>query len=204
MTKFWLEDLNNLLKFNDNKINTNVDLLNFISRYSIVTIMIFIIFRMNSNWFYIPVGLLISCIIIYYFIKTDDYQTANIQTINSDNKYLDTNKNNISNIDLVNNCTLPTFDNPYMNVMYTKEYPNIPACNYENHKEEIDKYYRYNIYSRHSDIFKQADTERQFYTMPITTVPNRQNDAAEWLHKKLTCKSDGVGCLSYTDLIYNN
>ena len=48
-----------------------------------------------------------------------------------------------------------------------------------------------------SDIFGKNNSQRQFYTMPVTTIPNNQTQFANWLYKtEPTCKeNNGESCL---------
>ena len=53
------------------------------------------------------------------------------------------------------------------------------------------------------DLFGRYNSQRQFYTMPSTTVPNDQKSFAEWLYKTPeTCKENSL-CLKYEDNRYN-
>ena len=45
------------------------------------------------------------------------------------------------------------------------------------------------------------NSQRQFYTMPNTTIPNAQDDFAKWLYANpKTCKEDQEFCLRYEDV----
>ena len=49
------------------------------------------------------------------------------------------------------------------------------------------------------DIFNKNITQRQFYTMPVTTIPNEQTKFANWLYATPpTCKEgNGDQCVKY-------
>ena len=110
-------------------------------------------------------------------------------------------------------CTMPTLDNPFMNATM-KDYLNVdpetnkiidrpPACdtNDPNIKREIDKMYDNNLYKDIDDIFGKMNSQRQFYTMPSTTIPNDQDAFAKWLYlSPKTCKEDQDYCLRYEDV----
>ena len=52
-------------------------------------------------------------------------------------------------------------------------------------KESLD----HNLYRDEGDIFDNYHSQRSFYTMPVTTIPNKQTEFAEWLYKMpKTCK----------------
>ena len=66
----------------------------------------------------------------------------------------------------------------------------------------INDNFNYNLYRDVSDIFGRNNSQRQFYTMPVTTIPNNQKKFANWLHgKNETCKTDTKYCNSN---LYNN
>ncbi len=45
------------------------------------------------------------------------------------------------------------------------------------------------------------NSQRQFFTMPWTTIPNAQNEFAKWLYlNPKTCKEDQDYCLKYEDI----
>ena len=110
-------------------------------------------------------------------------------------------------------CTEPTIDNPFMNVTM-KDYLNVdpntqsiidrpPACSTVNPdiKKKIDNYFDNNLYKDVNDVFGKMNSQRQFYTMPSTTIPNAQNEFAKWLYlNPKTCKEDQDYCLKYEDL----
>ena len=99
----------------------------------------------------------------------------------------------------------PTLDNPFMNVMLNdyKNNPNREALNKANsyiNKElnhEVANKYNYNLYRDAGDIFDRAANQRQFYTMPVTTIPNRQDHFSNWLYSSPpTCKEgNGTSCV---------
>jgi len=110
-------------------------------------------------------------------------------------------------------CTRPTLDNPFMNVTM-KDLLNIdettgtvvdrpPACDITDPevKKEIDNNFNNNLFRDVNDIFGKMNSQRQFYTMPSTTIPNAQDEFAKWLYlNPKTCKEDQDYCVAYEDL----
>lgn len=108
-------------------------------------------------------------------------------------------------------CTPPTVDNPFMNVTM-KDYLNIkdgktvnepPACDtaLPETKKQIDDTFNNNLFHDVNDVFGKMNSQRQFYTMPWTTIPNRQDEFARWLYlNPKTCKEDQDFCLRYEDV----
>lgn len=112
-------------------------------------------------------------------------------------------------IDIVNNkiCSRSTTDNPFMNptIADITENPNHPeACNIENDgirnivKQNFDK----RMFKDVSDIYDNKASQRQFYTVPVTTIPNDQDSFAKWCYSNgKTCK-EGNGEKCYTNTTY--
>ena len=96
----------------------------------------------------------------------------------------------------------PTKDNPFMNVTFDeyKENPNresvLKIDDDNKHltddeiKMDIEKKFNENLFLDINDIYGKNNSQRQFYTNPITTIPNDQTAFAEWLYKRphKTCK----------------
>lgn len=91
-------------------------------------------------------------------------------------------------------CTLPTTENPFMNVSYTdyKSFPNRPpACDISKStiRRKVDSYFDKNVCRDAGDIFHKEASDRQFYTNPSTTIPNDQTGFGRWLYQTgPTCK----------------
>ena len=94
-----------------------------------------------------------------------------------------------------------------MNVMpddYIKR-PNRESINKANQyinpnlNKKIEDKCNFNLYKDADDIFERNTTQRQFYTMPVTTIPNEQTKLAKWLYlMPPTCKEgNGDQCVKY-------
>lgn len=108
-----------------------------------------------------------------------------------------------NNVDIQNNqlCTISSVENPFMNPSVTdiKYSPDRPeACPVENPmvKNQIERNYDKRVFRDVTDIFGRDNSERQFYTVPSSTIPNKQGEYAEWLYGNgATCKEgNGVEC----------
>lgn len=104
-----------------------------------------------------------------------------------------------------NECTGPTDNNPFMNILVPEYYePNTqrpPACSTEDTpdseqlKDEIEDKFQVNLYRDTGDLFEKKNGQRQFYTNPITTIPNDQDGFAKWLYGNApSCKDDRYDC----------
>jgi hypothetical protein len=102
------------------------------------------------------------------------------------------------------NCRKPTKDNPFMNPPVTDfNDGDVPAaCNADDEdiKEKIELNFNNELYRDIEDLFNVKNSQRQFYTVPVTAIPNDQQAFAEWLYKSpATCK-EGGNCLRYEDI----
>jgi len=138
---------------------------------------------------------LIILLILYY-----------IYIYNKNNKKETLEKLGLKNISFIDNfyCIKPSKDNPFMNPNIINDNDdsnnNIKACNIENCsiKSQIDKYFKEPVYKDVNDIYHRNFSERQFYTVPATTIPNDQESFSHWLyHRKKTCKeNNGEQCFN--------
>ena len=98
----------------------------------------------------------------------------------------------------------PSKNNPFMNVL-PDSYQNKPNCisqiddsniNYNHIQEDINSKFNEGLFRDISDIYGKASSQRQFYTMPNTSIPNNQEGFAEWLYQTpQTCKEgNGLTC----------
>jgi hypothetical protein len=112
---------------------------------------------------------------------------------------------NKQNIAIVDNkvCQISSIDNPFMNpslIEYGRNSPksDIGACDVTNLKvsQSIDDNFNAKIFRNVSDIYDRESSQREFYTVPVTTMPSDQKGFAEWLFKTPpTCKEgNGLEC----------
>lgn len=192
---FWIDNLNEL--FNpvlypninmtiEEKINAIIRLILFIG------IIATLIFNDSRYILFILIIMLIS-IVIY------NYQMEKNKMIE---KYL-----NDNDLDIINNekCVKPTEENPFMNpslIGYNKKYD---SCSIENKniKDNIDYFFNKNVFRETDDIYDKSLLDRQFYTVPSTSIPNNREKLASWLYERgPSCKeNNGEQCY---DNLYNN
>ena len=84
-------------------------------------------------------------------------------------------------------CTRPTPQNPFMNLLLSdlKDDPSKPAaCDIEDHRvrNKMDEYFDRGLFRDVDDVFHRNTSERQFYTMPVTTAANDAGAFASWLY----------------------
>lgn len=181
---FWFEDYK-ILYENDNwkkVIPTNEmtlnDKLNSLMRLSIAMALIQYILTHNTKYIYIPLIVGLVTILIYQ------------------NKSL---KENMDSNNESKETTMPTKDNPFMNYnIITDERNKGKAMNsYNNEKiqEDIEENFNQDLYRDVGDLYGKSNSQRQFYTMPSTTLPNDQTSFAKWcFNTGPTCKEQSINC----------
>ena len=112
----------------------------------------------------------------------------------------------------------PTKENPFMNVNLldyndnpnrkseiTKDIYIIDKHKKENLESDIEEKFNFNLYRDSGDIFGKKNSQREFYTTPVTTIPNNVEDFANWCYKTgKTCKeNNGEQCLQNISFVPN-
>ena len=120
-------------------------------------------------------------------------------------KYLD-----LNDLDIVDNkkCIKPTENNPFMNpnILTTKKgNQEYGACSIHNKNinKNINKYFYEKIFRNADDIYDKSTLDRQFYTVPSTTIPNNREKLGDWLYNRGPSCKEGNGSKCYNNL-YND
>ena len=138
--------------------------------------------------------LIVAAIVIYIMYTMDENKEKYITDKDMYERY------GIENDDEneIETCTKPTRENPFMNVTMN-EYAENPkrdkACKLNNKVNEyIDQYFNEDLYRSVDDIYNKNASERQYYTMPVTEIPNNQDKFAQWLYgnDEKTCKEGNL------------
>ena len=103
--------------------------------------------------------------------------------------------------------TLPSPRNPFMNVLvdeikYKPMRPEAACVSSPVVKATMDDFFKVNWFSDPTDIFGKKQGQRQFITMPSTSIPNDRESFQNWLYKipGKTCKEGGrEACVGGTD-----
>jgi hypothetical protein len=106
-----------------------------------------------------------------------------------------------------NTFTSPTAKNPFMNVLideikYNPTKPAAVSISGLDVATSLDDFFRTEFNRDPTDVFGRSQSQRQFVTMPATTIPNDQGSYQNWLYKipGKTCKEGGRdACLPGTD-----
>ena len=115
-----------------------------------------------------------------------------------------------NDLDIINNkkCVKPTENNPFMNpnILTTKKgNEDYEACSIinKNVNKNINKFFYQKIFRNADDIYDKSTLDRQFYTVPSTTIPNDREKLGEWLYDRGPSCKEGNGMKCYNNL-YNN
>ena len=194
--KVWFNDLSILLDkdklaiFFPNSEMTLNEKLNSIMRLSIYISLSLFLIKRNYRFLFIP---LVMGSLSYMIIKFKPNRET-FPEVKTEDK-----KNELKIIE-------STKENPFMNILLNEyeENPNreaeIKEKLLENNeiKEKIEDNFNNNLYKNVSDIYGSMHSQRQYYTNPITTIPNDQKGFAEWCYKvsEKTCKEgNGLSCM---------
>ena len=150
--------------------------------------------------------------------ETTSKTTSETTDIKLNNFIPNLQKNGEHNIEKIENtneeCTKPTIANPFMNFTMADRmtfdsngsiHDREPACdtNDPEIKKLIDVAFSNNLYRDTSDVFGKMNSQRNYFTMPYTTIMNDQESFSKWLYMSpRTCKEDQDNCMNgnYTDL----
>jgi len=104
-----------------------------------------------------------------------------------------------------NTCRKPSTDNPFMNNNITDfgigDVPAACNANDEDIQNNIVVNYNHKLFRSVDELWERENSQRQFYTVPNTAVPNNQTEFAKWLYLiPSTCKEDTVNCNRWEDL----
>lgn len=197
--KIWFQDLPGMFTLDNYYIIlplqnlTFEEKLNAIVRFFIYFGIIMALIRSNTNHLFWGIAALVITAIVYkYHVKT----RTRVE------KYLLEKE-----VDVMDNtvCKRSTVENPFMNPT-VNEYDTNPgyenACSIENKKvyQKINDNFHKRLFQDCSDIYDKTASQRQFYTVPNTSIPNDQEGYAKWLYgTPPTCKEgNGFLCMTKT------
>ena len=208
----WFSDINiifnkdtifNIIPVSDMSNGAKV---NSITRFAFYLSILLYLVTGNYLYFYIFVVTVIVTYIIYIF-NTKEFFDENL----AENLDLEKVEHvaTVTENDL--DCQPPTEENPLMNpLLGANTYTNKEACSVQNNEvlEKVDKKFCNKLFQNTSSIFNDRNNQRQFYTVPNTSIPNDQGAFANWLYKTpVSCATGDIGLLKQNracDFNYKN
>jgi hypothetical protein len=211
----------NYVKFFPTQEMTQVEKLNAMARFSIYLFFLILIFgethRNKYKWLYVPVLLLVFTIGVQKLEKIRNPDKKIREYTDDEKKILMirddlVEKNNVHESEYVDpetkkkyikrqRCRRPTKNNPFMNVLWSDflNDANRPsACNVDDediNKELVDGFNE-NLFRSVNDVFENENSQRTYYSMPSTSIPNDRESYMDWLYKLPdTCKTDDGICI---------
>lgn len=183
----------NIPKFFPHRNLTSVQELNALFRFGLYASILLFLYNGNIQVFMIPIIIGLFTYITYNNIKND----PTLLKESFYNNFINKNKQKIKK--MINIETRPpTINNPFMNPnLITEKKPDAQNENvFSSHtKEKIDKYYNKNTYNDVGDIYEKNNGNHSFYTIPSTTIPNKQDEFAYFLYGNMkSCKDNQLEC----------
>jgi hypothetical protein len=178
---------------------TRVEQLNALTRFFLYLGILYILFANDPEYIYIPIIGIIIIIMVYYIQRADMRKQIEERFDSKDGE----------NSTRKEVCVKPTKGNPFMNITMADLMDNrqrSTACVSTDPviEDNINQNFNYNLFKNADDVFNRGYAQRQFYTMPSTTLPNDQTGFARWLYRlPPTCKENQSNCLKYEDLRFN-
>ena len=170
---------------------TLIEKLNAIFRLSIYLSVA--LYLLTGNYLYLFIMIIVGVFTCFIYYN----QKNNLELYF--NSIPDSNNNLIEQTIHNKNDILPSTENPFMNINLitdNKEKEAAPqSWNNQNLKEEIEDKFGYNLYRDVGDLYGKSNSQRQYYTMPSTTIPNNQTSFAKWCYGVgPTCKEKSIYC----------
>lgn len=167
---------------------TLAEQLNCAMRFAIYFAVVLLVVRGSINALYIVIAAALMTFLIF---------ESETRTKQSKDELFET--LNIADTGAHKHAYKPTRDNPFMNIMVTDytSFPNRPAAGAwvdPGVKGQVRRNFEDGLTRGTDDMFNKMASDRQYYTMPSTTIPNNQGDFARWLYHNpgLTHKEKGV------------
>ncbi len=195
---FWYNDYkilflsNRLTEFFPTVDMSLIEKLNAIFRLSIY--LSIILYLITGNYLYLYIMIIVAGFTIYiYYNQRDNIELFFNSINNSDDNVI------VKRIVESESDVKPTTENPFMNINLitdNKEKSSAPpSWNNNDMKQNIEENFNFNLYRDVGDLYGKSNSQRQYYTMPSTTIPNEQTAFAKWCYNSgPICKNDSIYC----------
>ena len=203
---FWLNDYKilfykeKLTEFFPKMHMTLIEKLNAIFRMSIY--LSILLYLLTNNYLYLYIMIIVGAFTVFIHSTQKDNMEMYFNSAPDDIE----NEIQKNIIDENITCVQPTTENPFMNINLitdNKEKQKAPpSWNNEKVQEKIEDKFNFNLYRDVGDLYGKSNSQREFYTMPSTTIPNEQTSFAKWLYATgPTCKEKSIYCAPEMDAL---
>lgn len=176
--------------------------LNSLTRFGVYLGLLLALVKLNPMWLLVGLGFAVFALAMWKLMESNDTFREGFLSMESpirDNDLL-VDPSTVQNSyvpDVIGSTerTEPTAANPFMNVLMT-EYTDNPlrfvASSPTDAKDSayLDTYFDTMFNRNPGDVFQKTQSQREFITMPSTTIPNDQESYMNWLYRTpgQTCK----------------
>lgn len=208
MESFWYDDITVL--FDKSKLHKYIPLksyskeekLNSIVRVSIYTALLFLVLTGNINYIFIAIFGLVLTLIIYsnFEDRIEKKLNKNIENYKNLKNDKELKKYKVKPSKYLDTCILPTNNNPFMNPLISEKLNKKRACKTYNNKKlkkVVDDKFSKGLFKDINSVYDRENSQREFYTLPSTGIPNDQEAFGKWLYgTPKTCKEgNGNQCV---------
>lgn len=196
--RIWFDDIRgfmteaNYSKFYPSKDMSFAEQLNSLLRFAIYFSILVFVIRKDTNIFFAVI-----------FMAGFTYMLYTVDTKNKVAERFYLSENNLEHDRHTNKlCVKPTKENPFMNILmsdYSENPQRKEACDITKGsvKHKVKKLFDNNLYRDVSDIYDKNASDRNYYTTPITTIPNQQTEYAQFLYGQDKGCKEGNGKKCY-------
>ena len=185
----WYRDVGNFMTWDNWQIIFPVskmsldDKLNAVLRLSIYIGLLIAIVTADYRWLFIPIVIALLSVLL---TESDNNLRRKQEAFLEE-----------QNLDIVDNqaCVRSTKENPFMNPLFSDPPQRPAACSVLDPKVQtrINENFNSKLFRDVSDIYGNMSSQREFYTVPNTTVPNDSSGFAEWCYGSGTTCKEGNG-----------
>jgi hypothetical protein len=162
--------------------------MNALCRFAIYSGLLLSILKQDMFYIFISLSIIIFLTFLFSLRKTEQME------IPKQPAHQDYELNNLS----IKKCRKPTKDNPFSNINYLEDNTNTgPACPYNEVKDEINNAFFDGFEKNPYDLYNNKHSQRQFFSVANTNVPNNQESFAQFLYgnsKTNKCKENTEFC----------
>lgn len=219
---FWADDFsilydsNRFTHFFPSESMTMNEKMNAIVRFTVYASILLVIYKKKFKYVNL---VLLACIFTYLVMKNQSDASIKVQQDYTEHLINGIDNGNFKSFrdgQLTHSDKTrvpPTEGNPFGNVTFVDHLDNPnrgPAMDISdpNVKQQVDTHFNKTLYNDVTDVFGKVNSQRQFYTMPVTEIPNDRESFQNWLFADglagsgingKTCKEDQNACYRYND-----